>query len=220
MAMRQTTLAAVALLLAGTWSEARADVIYDNTTTRMGSSLLFSALQMGDEVNAAGTARIVTELLIGVSQQGVAGTSDLQARLWANDGTGGQPGTLLWQGPVLNDVPLTGGIDLISFAVPSVLVPDTFTWTIQISDSRPIAVGLPFFDPPTVGSSPNYAWFGGPGIWTRQTTPNPANLMSRVIAIQGGGDAVPEPGSAVLVLTGFAGFVWMGCRVRKVRRAA
>jgi hypothetical protein len=205
-------------LFVGAWCEARAEIIYDNTTTRFGTSLLFSALQIGDEVQAAGTARLVSELQIGVSQQGVAGTADLQARLYANDGPGGQPGSLLWESLVRNDVALTGGIDLITFPVPLVLVPDTFTWTIQISDARPVAVGLPFFHPPTVGSSPDYLWFGGPGSWTRQTVPNPANLMARVTA-EGGPVAIPEPSSAALALAGLVGGLLAAARVRRTRRA-
>jgi hypothetical protein len=199
------------------WGEARGGIIYDNTTTRFGTSLIFSALQMGDEVRAAGTDRRVSLLQIGVSQQGFAGTADLRARLYANDGTGGQPGSLLWESALLNDVALTGGIDLISFPVPQVLVPDVFTWTLQVSDTRPVAVGLPFFNPPTVGSSPDYAWFGGPGSWTRQTTPNPANMMARVTAV---GDvvAVPEPISVVVALPGVVGVLLATARFRRAAR--
>lgn len=216
--IRKSFWSILAPLLVGAWCQARAEIIYDNTTTRLGSSLLFSALQMGDEVQAAGTARLVSELQIGVSQQGTAGTADLRARLYANDGPGGQPGSLLWESALLDDLPLTGGIELIPFPVPLVPVPDTFTWTIQISDARPIGVGLPFFNPPTVGSSPDYAWFGGPGSWTRQTVPIPANLMARVTAV-GGAGAVPEPRAAALALTGLLGMLFAAARVRRANRA-
>jgi hypothetical protein len=219
MVLRKSLWPFLVTLLAGAWCEARAELIYDNTTTRLGTSLLFSALQMGDEVQAAGTARLVSELQVGVSQQGTAGTADLRARLYANDGPAGQPGSLLWESALRDDVALTGGIDLIAFPVPLVLVPDTFTWTIQISDARPIAVGLPFFHPPTVGSSPDYAWFGGPGSWTRQTVPSPVNLMARVTAV-GGAGAVPEPSSAALALAGLAGLAFAALGTRAAARRA
>ena len=181
------------LLCAAALSDAEAGVIYDNTTTPLGSSS-FTALQIGDEVNAAGSERIVSLLEIGLTQQGFAGTADLQAWLYANDGPGGQPGTMLWQSALLNNVPLTGGNDLVPFPVPLVQVPDTFTWTVQISDTTPVAVGLPHFHPPTVGSSPEHAWFGGPGSWTVLPGPPARDLMARVTAI-------PEPASAAVMVS-------------------
>jgi hypothetical protein len=48
----------------------------------------------------------VTELDIGVSQQGVAGTANLQAFLYANDGAGRAPGTLLWNSATMTNVSL------------------------------------------------------------------------------------------------------------------
>lgn len=173
--------AALAVALAA--HAATADVIYDNTTSGS-QTRSFTQLQIGDEVQAAGTLRTVTELHIGVSMQGQAGTADLQPRLYANDGLNGLPGTLIWEGAVRNDVPLTGGDDLIQFNVPHIEVPDTFTWTIQISDTRPVAAGLPHYNPPGVGSSPDYAWFGNGSTWTKLTDPNgrPINFMARVIA--------------------------------------
>jgi hypothetical protein len=188
----------VGLLFCAISSEVKAAVIYDNTTTPI-DGLTFSALQQGDEIEAAGEARIVTELLIGVSQQGVAGTADLQARLYANDGPGGEPGSLLWESPLMNDVALTGNVELISFPVPWVAVPNIFTWTIQTSDATPVAVGLPFFNPPTVGSSPDYSWFGSPGSWGRlfPSSPDlPQNYMARVIAV-----STPEPTSVLGLLS-------------------
>ena len=181
------------LLCAAALSDAHAGVIYDNTTTPDGSSS-FTALPIGDEVNAAGSERIVSLLEVGLTQQGFAGTADLQAWLYANDGPGGQPGTMLWQSAVLNNVPLTGGNDLVPFPVPLVQVPNTFTWAVQISDTTPVAVGLPHFHPPMVGSSPDYAWFGGPGSWTRLPGPPARDLMARVTAI-------PEPASAAVVVS-------------------
>ena len=197
--------AIVALLLAGVWSEAQAGTIYDNTSTRQGVGLSFTQLQIGGEVHAAGTDRLVTDLFIGMSQQGVAGTADMQARLYANDGAGGKPGTLLWDGPLLQNVHLTGGIDLIDFSVPMVLVPDTFTWTVQISNTSPVAVGLPNFGPPTVGSSGSN-WFGDGSGWTPLSGDG---FEARV-------QAVPEPSTALLLLAG-SGLVLCG-RVWSARR--
>jgi hypothetical protein len=194
-------LAIVTMLLACVWSELQAGTIYDNTTTRQGMSLNFTKLQQGSEVNADGTERFVTDLFVGMSQQGVAGTADMQARLYANNGAGGKPGTLLWEGPLLKKVDLTGGIDLIDFSVPMVLVPDTFTWTVQISNPDPVAVGLPNFGPPTVGSSVTN-WFGDGTVWTPLSGDG---FEARVEAVS----AVPEPSTALLLIAG-SGLVLCG----------
>jgi hypothetical protein len=207
----RTILAIVALLLAGVCSEVRGDIIYDNTTTRIGTGLSFTQLELGSEVTAAGTDRFVTDLLIGVSQQGIAGTADMQARLYANDGSGGKPGTLLWASDLMQNVQLTGGIDLIDFSVPEVLVPDTFTWTIQISNTNPVGVGLPTFGPPTVGSSPT-DWFGNSTIGWTQLASDP--FMARVNAEPSA--AVPEPSSVALLLPGLG--VFLGRRLWPGRR--
>jgi hypothetical protein len=206
----RTVLVMVTLLLTGAWLGARASTIYDNTTTRIGSGLSFTAQEQGSQVNAAGTDRLVTDLFIGMSQQGMQGTGDVQARLYANDGAGGRPGTMLWQGPLMQGVHFTGGIDLIDFAVPMVPVPDTFTWTVQISNTNPVAVGLPTFGPPTAGGNVT-DWFGNPvDGWTQ--IPGDA-YMARVDAVP---SPVPEPGTASLLLIGLGGvLLW---RVRAGRR--
>jgi hypothetical protein len=203
-------LAIVIMLLAGVCSELQAGTIYDNTTTRQGMALSFTQLQIGGEVDAAGTDRLVTDLFIGMSQQGFSGTADMRARLYANNGADGKPGTLLWEGPLLKMVKLTGGIDLIDFSVPMVLVPDTFTWTVQISNTDPVAVGLPNFGPPTVGSSVTN-WFGDGTVWTPLSGDG---FEARVEAVS----AVPEPSTALLLIAGsglvVCGRVWSGRRGR------
>lgn len=177
---RQSVLATLALT-GLTASITLADVGYDNTTTNTGTRS-FTQLQIGDEVTLGPGSDVITNLMIGVTMQGQPGTADLQARLYANDGIDDKPGTLLWESDLLDDVALTGGDDLIDFDVPNVLVPDTFTWTIQISDTNPIAAGLPHYHPPTVGSSPDWAWFGNGTSWTILTNgQNPVNFMARII---------------------------------------
>lgn len=182
-----------------------AEVVYDNTGTFRGSRS-FSQLQQGDEVNPAGISRTIVELLIGVNQQGFAGTADLQARLYANDGPGGEPGTMLWESALMDDVPLSGGDDLVSFTVPGIEVPDPFTWTIQISDTSPVAAGLPHYGPPSVGGSPDYAWFGAPGSWTKLDLQNPVDFMCRIITAEACPEDVDESGAVefgdILVILG------------------
>jgi hypothetical protein len=183
------TLAGAVCLTAG---RTEASTIYDNTSIPH-TGLSFTALQQGDEVHVAGSDRYVTQLSIGVSQQQYSGTASFQARLYANDGAGGQPGSLLWQSAPLLNQHLTGGNDLLTWTLPSVLVPDVFTWTLQGWNESPVAVGLVFYGPPTVGTSPAYSWFGGPGSWTKENDILLGDPMARVIA-------VPEPSVVALLM--------------------
>jgi hypothetical protein len=173
--------------------------------------------QVGDEVHAAGTERLVTKLEIGIYPQGgnfpqgTPGAGNFQARLYANDGVGGQPRSLLWQSPVIH-VSYPGNVSLLSFDVPQVLVPDDFTWTLSSSNEQPYPVGEVFSGVPTVGSSGNYSWFtDATGTsWTRQTLPGDLNnLMAQI-------EAVPEPGAAVMLA--FAATVWSFCRRTREER--
>jgi hypothetical protein len=205
---------AVALLFAGLPTcVVRADIIYDNTSTSYTGSTSFSAEPQGDEVQAGGTARFVTQLQIGVYSQMVAETADVQAFLYANDGSGGAPGTLLWQSPV-KPVHLTGSPnDLVRFAVPAVQVPGEFTWAAQISNTPVLAAGLPIFGQPTVGTYVA-GWFGGPGQWTHfpLTVPYLAQITARAAA------PVPEPATLGLAA---CGLVAAGAaRIARRRRAA
>ena len=155
--------------------------------------------------------KLVNDLEIGVNHQGVAGTANLQAFLYKNNGAGGAPGTLLRSSALMTNVALTGGNDLISFAVPNVLVPNIFTWTIQISSTQPVAAGLPVFDPPTVGGI-LHGWFGGPGSWTNLDGSGvDAHYMALITA-----SSVPEPTS--LVTGGLALFFGLGWSWRHRRQ--
>jgi hypothetical protein len=151
---------------------------------------------------------------LGVNSQNVPATlSTLQAFLYANDGAGGAPGTLLWQSAVKQNLALTGGNDLIAFVVPSVTVPNTFTWALQTGNATPVAAGLPTFGAPTVGAYVS-GWFGGPGSWT----PLPGSNNIYLARITTATTAVPEP--STYALAGVMGAVGLiGAWMRRKRMA-
>jgi hypothetical protein len=190
-------LSGVSVLIAALVSNpGSAATIYDNTGSTFTNGGAFSALQQGNEVVPAGTARVVTALVIGIDLQDHTGSANLEASLYANDGTGGQPGTLLWQSALMQNVPLSGSSDLITFAVPNVLVPDAFTWTMQTSNATPLAAGLPIYGAPSIGSSTAF-WFGSPGSWTK--SPSLEFALAQIIAT-----TVPEPSSMILLCVGLS----------------
>lgn len=174
---------------------ASADLIFDNTTRPLGA-MLFTGLPIGNEVRVedGGLGLSVTQLEIGVNQQGTPGTADLRAFLYANDGADGAPGTLLWSSAIMTDVGLTGGNDLIAFAVPSVAVPNIFTWAIQISNAAPVAVGIPAYNPPVVGNV-LHSWFKASGGWSSLDSIGASgHFGARISATVAG---VPEPSTIV-----------------------
>ena len=82
-------IAATALTTAASAVEA-SQIIYDKTTSAPAGGASFTALEQGDEVRLDPLAlRSIVLLEIGLNQQGTAGTPDLLARLYANNGPGG-----------------------------------------------------------------------------------------------------------------------------------
>lgn len=135
------TLEVVAALSAAAPAVQARQNVYDNSTTTANGAASFSALEQGDDVWLGPDApRSIDLLEIGLTQQGTAGTSELLARLYANDGPDGEPGTLLRVSELFRGVSLTGGYELIPFEVPNVTVPDVFTWTIQTFNATPVDV--------------------------------------------------------------------------------
>ena len=180
--------------------ELKATTIFNNTGTPTGG-LVFGSLngEVGDQVQVAGTDRYVTQLQIGIYPQGgffpngTAGAADVEARIYANDGPAGNPGSLLWDSGRLFHVSYPGNVNLLTFAVPQVLVPDTFTWTLQYSNAAPLPLCEVFVNTPTVGSSQDFFWVHGAGSpWQQINGGEIDNLMARV-------EAVPEP--SVFALT-------------------
>ena len=159
--------------------------------------------EFGDQVSAAGTDRFVTGLNIEIYSQGGffpagnPGVADFTARLYANDGPAGIPGSLLWQSDPVH-VAYPGGLSLLAFSVPQVLVPDVFTWTLQYTNMSTPPPALPFANTPTIGSSADFSWFKTfypPVGWTK-AGPGQGFVENLMASVQ----AVPEPSVAVMLL--------------------
>jgi hypothetical protein len=207
MRSRIRPLLAAALLTASFSLSAPADVIFDDTANKRGGSTGTSSTQIGDQINAAGTARTVTELDIGYIGNSPAQTATLQAFLYANDGPGGAPGTLLWSSAVMTGVSISASGTLFAYTVPNIVVPNTFTWTSSIAGVG--SIGYVPAGPPTRGSWVQ-SWDGSPGAFQALTDPG-FEIESRVVT-------VPEPTSLVLAGLGLLGV--LGCSVRQWRMHA
>lgn len=180
------------LVMIGTAVTSNASTIYTALSANGSWSLPPLNGEIGNEVTAAGTDRYVTSLGIeiysqnGIFPAGTPGYADFRAQLYANDGTGGQPGSLLWQSAV-ETINYAGGLSLLTFNVPDVFVPNTFTWTLQYGNTSPIPPALANAPAPTVGASDS-GWFRAPSsAWTQL----PYTFMAQI-------QAVPEPGTGAL----------------------
>lgn len=166
--LRATLVGLLALSALGAVAHtAAAATVYDNTTTYANTENTLLAAgevesrQHGNEVTLAGTERAVTSIttVIRIYGAGVA-TFDIRFRFYRNDGPDGQPGTLLWESALIHRLIDSGAPFQYTFDVPSVLVPDTFTWTVQISNRQGnmARMGPSEYNPPTVGSAPFGFW--------------------------------------------------------------
>jgi hypothetical protein len=167
-----TLLGTLALGLAS--GRIQAAVVYQNNTTSTGvvNALLLpnqaNSTEHGNTVTLVGTERIVTSVSVYLRVLGAGVASfNRELRLYRNDGPSGQPGTLLWaSGPIFTIID-SGAPIPYPFTVPQIVVADSFTWTIQITNRQlnQAQLGPAEYNPPAVGSAPF-------GYW-RRTGPGP-----------------------------------------------
>ncbi|HWA82970.1 MAG TPA: PEP-CTERM sorting domain-containing protein [Fimbriimonadaceae bacterium] len=177
---------------------AGASVVYDNMSWTQGwywaenPGFTSPTAEGGDQVTLGGTDRAVTNIDILFYSLWDAGTADVTVNFYKNDGVGGAPGTLLWTSGTMAGMSHVQGLQTYSFAVPSVVVPNTFTWTLGLANRTGSTgdIGPALADPPTVGSSGDFFWYMGSGGWaTTGWGGSPvANFGARITAAP-----VPEP---------------------------
>ena len=168
---------------------ASGQIVFDNTASISVFGVFGpSADQVGNEITLAGQARQISLISWLVDSQNYSVWAGTETHIYANNGAGGAPGTLLWSsGPMTNNISPT---DLIlNVPVPNITVPDTITVTSRFFDAGPVALGRAYGGSPTVGSL-NASWVEYPaGVWTQWFGPWAVQVV-----------AVPEPSSVCLIL--------------------
>ena len=161
-------------LLAGS---AAGDIVYSNTAAPLNTfhqmvpaGTAFGP-ERGNSITLSGVARSVTSMtvMMRIGEFGVA-TFNMTARLYANDGPGGSPGTRLWESSPRFCLIDSGAAIGYAFTIPGgVQVPDTVTWTVEVtgrSGMNQSPLGPAHFASPTVGSSSPGVWSHAGGVWT------------------------------------------------------
>lgn len=186
-------------------------LLYDNTTTDTGDTLLYSVgnyVALGDQIQlvSAGTA---TQAEVQLFNNGTGGTFDAELDLF----NVGAP-----VGSFLGSSQLTGisstGMDVLNLTFDfgaGIAVPQDLIWTVSISNTSPgMDLGVDFYEPPTTGFSDNtfmIAATSGPSYFQLGTN------MENVFFQLSGATSTPE-GSSFTLLGSALLVVGIGWRLR------
>jgi hypothetical protein len=212
-------LALSACLLCGVASATTIETVFDNTAPFGEPYFGGTCCRIGDEITLAraprqlGEARIV-QISLAVAPQNIDWLAPIELRIYANDGSGGSPGSVLWDSGI--EIFFVHAEDrFVDFSIPSVVVPDTITVTswLPASDAilgrvKPVRTAVGTFDATWI--EPDYL----PGVsWLRAnpTRPPPPSFAIQVQALQD----VDEPGTLGLMLLSAA----LMARVDRRRRS-
>ena len=205
--MRNYSLAAVLLAL-----PLQAEIIYDNSTTFLGS-FNDSVLETGDEINLAGTARLATAFSFEYYAEFTpTGDETGRVRFYEMNGAPGDhpfatPGTLLYDSGSFS---ISSGYKTVNITELSTLLPGTkITWSVEFSGlTSTESAGLLYYNPPAVGSSDDYFWQKENGAWSAVATDGTSNnFAARLTAVDSGvppriANVQHSNGVATLTVTG------------------
>lgn len=166
-------------------------VIFDNTANPSSGGVFGpSAYQVGDEITLGVGGRQITRVSWLVDSQNTGLQAEIETHIYANDGAGGSPGTLLWSSGLLTGISVKATDTFLNIAVPNITVPDTITVTSRFIDSVPVALGRVYGGPPVEGSL-DAPWVEtSPGAWAQWFGPWGIQVV-----------AVPEPSAVSLLIT-------------------
>ena len=173
-------------------------VIYDNTINSLDANFPLlpewrdDSAEAGDDIWLAGTDREVTELTLIFNYRGtVSGTFDGQIRFRDIDEPTQTPGVAIYESGIISAIPMVAGLNVYTFSIPHVTVPDHFVWTVQAYNRQGLVgeMGPSYYDPVVVGFSDDFFWLSDMGSpWTAYSWGGEpvANFAAKFTA-------VPEP---------------------------
>lgn len=234
----------VLTLAAGAPAQAQADrtVVYDNTSNRSDrwvsnrSPINNRQMELGDEINLAGTARVITSFVFeyfGDIAPGSGAGATAVVRFYANDGalhtpssgpSAAMPGSLLWESAAFA---VSGNkvFTEVTLSVPNIVVPDKMTWSVEFSGLTGATgnqVGLTISDPVTVGAllptSDNSFLLGSYSDYWGKADPTKEDSWALFVIPPNRANfharltAVPEPGTIALFSVAGVALIFAGRR--------
>src|SRR5688572_22973289 len=186
-------------------------IVYDNTTTSLNNNhpllpeWLNDSAEVGDEIWLDGSDREAVELgLIFTNRGTIPNYFDAQVRfrfLDAND----SPAAVFFDSGIIPGMYSPPGLTVYYFAIPHVIVPDRFVWTIQLYNRTGPGneLGPSYFNPPTVGHSEDFFWrYETGGDWTPYSWGGaPVANFGAILT------AVPEPSMFAALSVGAVAFL-------------
>jgi len=211
-----------ASLMAAVLPAARAEIVYNNSTTDLSQRLTGGTVEIGDELVLGGTGRHLTDFSFEYYGISFSGNERAQVRLYANDGLAYSnnpaqlmPNTVLYDSGsfAVSATPR----NTLNFSVSGGSLPNTITFPDHITLSVQFtgieageSAGVDLYDPPTVGSSLNDYWYHDPSLgWQVRTNVGPVLNFGAQIS------AVPEPSMWALFATAGACGYFMLARRRR-----
>lgn len=196
-------------------------MVYDNSSNDQLIRFNTGSLEVGDEILLApGPERMISMFRFQYWGEGFSGDEQIRVRFYANDAFYPShnafiaPGTLLYDSGWFNIVPTPRQTIILDYATllagnsgNPVIVPDTFTWSVQfrnVDSGAGERAGLDIYDPPTTGWNYTSYWENDPiNGWLLKTNQwgIPMNFAAQVQAV------VPEPSVLALGLGGGLLFV-------------
>lgn len=174
-----------------------------------GNTFYANSLEFGDQITLGGTDRVLSSIQFSYFAN-YAQTGGLTFRLYANDGTAGAPGTVLYTSSPL-DILNGGGDVTIPFLSSSDPLPNSLTYTVSFAGSGTAGLYVPNAAP-SVGSSFNDFWVNNGGTWQLNTLTS-GDLANFQITVT----AVPEPSTVALAALGAAAFLGFAARRRSAK---
>ncbi|MCL5096595.1 MAG: SUMF1/EgtB/PvdO family nonheme iron enzyme, partial [Candidatus Omnitrophica bacterium] len=177
-------------------ASASAGVVFDNSANFL-ADYCFAPDEFGDQIQLGGdpSERVLTRFEFQYHLSfNASGDEKAELRFYRNDGPGGAPGTMFYDSGLFAITPGDNTVTAQDLDLP---VPDTFTWTVRFNGIEGMEnAGLPFYNPPTVGSSPGTYWEKTGGLhWIASDLSAsggpPANFEARAFAIAGSPPPMP-----------------------------
>lgn len=198
---------------------AQSEIVYNNTSTPIltpnNANVIVnsSLLELGDSVTLSGLNRDLTRFEFEYATDLTPAANKVGlVHIFANDGAGGAPGTLLWESATF---PLADGIKSVDISgISGVTLANSITWSFAVSGlGVGETAGLLLYNPPSVGTSDSNFWEKDAINWNSKVLDTgsgtiAANFGARITA-------VPEPTTVQLAILGALAAIGYGLNRRR-----